>query len=165
MNITKTLGLVWEPHRDRFLFTFARHNGSEKHTLMQKCKMLSFVKNSMVLRSTWFSRSHYNKGQINLTKAMERQVATEWKFAAIVGDSVLLDSDCSEMSLGFKYINSFGSMQRIFGYVYKFINRFRSPNITVENVRRGTDILIRTVQKAQLVSEYKALQKKKAMES
>jgi len=56
-------------------------------------------------------------------------------------------------------------MQRIFGYVYKFINRFRSPNITVENVRRGTDILIRTVQKAQLVSEYKALQKKKAMES
>lgn len=78
---------------------------------------------------------------------------------------MLLDSDCSEMSLGFKYINSFGSMQRIFGYVYKFINRFRSPNITVENVRRGTDILIRTVQKAQLVSEYKALQKKKAMES
>jgi len=42
-------------------------------------------------------------------------------------------------------------MQRIFGYVYKFINRLRMPNLTVENVRRGTDIVIQTVQMAQLV--------------
>jgi len=35
----------------------------------------------------------------------------------------------------------------------------------VENVRAGNDILTRIVQKAQLVSEYKALQKGKAMES
>jgi len=38
----------------------------------------------------------------------------------------------------------------IFGYLYKFINTIRSPNLSVEILCRGTDILIRIVQKAQL---------------
>jgi len=39
-NVTKTLGLVWEPHRDNFLLKFARHIGSWRHT---KRKVLSTI--------------------------------------------------------------------------------------------------------------------------
>jgi len=54
---------------------------------------------------------------------------------------VLIVSDCSDVSLGFRHINSLGSAMS-------------SPNLILKNVRRGTDILIRIVQRAQFMQPF-----------
>ncbi|XP_054746100.1 uncharacterized protein LOC129250502 [Anastrepha obliqua] len=77
---------------------------------------------------------------------------------------LLLSNDRTDLTLSFKYINSFGKMQRIFGYVNKFITSRISPRtsqLTFEDIHRGTQLLIRIVQRAQLWSEYVALKNNK----
>ncbi|XP_054745591.1 uncharacterized protein LOC129249953 [Anastrepha obliqua] len=57
-------------------------------------------------------------------------------------------------------------MQRIFGYVNKFITSRISPRtsqLTFEDIHRGTQLLIRIVQRAQLWSEYVALKNNKCV--
>ncbi|XP_054745734.1 uncharacterized protein LOC129250115 [Anastrepha obliqua] len=73
-----------------------------------------------------------------------------------------------DISLSFKYINSFGTMQRIFGYVSKFINIKKSPRssqLKAEDIHQGTQLLIRIVQRAQLWPEYTVLQANKCVPS
>ncbi|XP_054725518.1 uncharacterized protein LOC129235611 [Anastrepha obliqua] len=71
-----------------------------------------------------------------------------------------------DISLSFKYINSFGTMQRIFGYASKFINIKKSPRssqLKAEDIHQGTQLLIRIVQRAQLWPEYTVLQANKCV--
>ncbi|XP_053964178.1 uncharacterized protein LOC128867103 [Anastrepha ludens] len=73
-----------------------------------------------------------------------------------------------DISLSFKYINSFTKMQRIFGYVHKFITTARSlksSHLTSENIHLGTQLLIRIVQRAQLWPEYFALKQNQCVHS
>ncbi|XP_049309690.1 uncharacterized protein LOC125777833 isoform X1 [Bactrocera dorsalis] len=67
-------------------------------------------------------------------------------------------SDRPDITFSFKYINSFGTMQRIFGYIYKFI-KSKGSQLTTTDIHRGTQLLIRLVQRAQLWSEIVALKK------
>lgn len=41
-----------------------------------------------------------------------------------------------------KYTKSFGSIQRTFGFVYKFMKRIRNHGLNVADVRHGTRILL-----------------------
>jgi len=59
-----------------------------------------------------------------------------------------------------KYANSFGALQRIFGYVYKFSNRIRRPSLTVSDLQGGTLLLLRLVQRSHLWDDIKTLQSK-----
>ncbi|XP_033241627.1 uncharacterized protein [Drosophila pseudoobscura] len=56
-----------------------------------------------------------------------------------------------------KFVNSFPKMQRIFAYVCKFIHR-RKSGITVEDLRLGTELLIRLTQQSRLSTEIRALE-------
>ncbi|KAL7724972.1 hypothetical protein ACLKA6_009761 [Drosophila palustris] len=82
--------------------------------------------------------------------------------------TLLATSDQTDISTSFKYINSFGTMQLIFGYVHKFITlrkASRTEHLTTENIRQGTHILIRIIQKAHLCDEYRNLRKGKCVDS
>ncbi|XP_037941449.1 uncharacterized protein LOC119674385 [Teleopsis dalmanni] len=74
-------------------------------------------------------------------------------------------SNITDMSIKFKFINSFEKMQRIFGYVYKFVNKDRSGTLTVHDINLGTFMLIRLVQRANLWTEYHDLERKRLINS
>ncbi|XP_043063573.1 uncharacterized protein LOC122319825 [Drosophila ficusphila] len=59
-----------------------------------------------------------------------------------------------------KFANSFASLQRIFGYVFKFINRIRQPDLKVSDIQSGTQLLLRLVQRSHLWEDIKSLQSK-----
>ncbi|XP_032294718.2 uncharacterized protein [Drosophila virilis] len=62
-----------------------------------------------------------------------------------------------DLSIGCKFINSFSKLQRVFAYVYKFVNRIRGAELTVDHLHHGTHWLLRSVQMATLSDDYKAL--------
>ncbi|XP_041449058.1 uncharacterized protein LOC121404136 [Drosophila obscura] len=78
---------------------------------------------------------------------------------------VLLSSGRVDISLSFKHINSFGVMMRIFGYVHKFVSKKRSPDLSSEDLRKGSHLLCRIVQRAHLYPEYRSLRKGNCVES
>ncbi|XP_041451926.1 uncharacterized protein LOC121405330 [Drosophila obscura] len=78
---------------------------------------------------------------------------------------VLLSSERVDISLSFKHINSFGVMMRIFGYVHKFVSKKRSLDLSSEDLRKGSHLLCRIVQRAHLHPEYRALRKGNCVES
>ncbi|XP_041448448.1 uncharacterized protein LOC121404005 [Drosophila obscura] len=59
-----------------------------------------------------------------------------------------------------KYANSFASMQRVFGYIHKFVNRIRHPGLTVSDIEHGTQLLVRLVQRTELWEDMKTLRAK-----
>jgi len=71
--------------------------------------------------------------------------------------ALIVTSPHADLTLGCKHSNSFGSMQRTFGYVYKFIKRIRNPGLTVLDVHHGTRILLRLVQMTNLWDDMKEI--------
>ncbi|XP_064551498.1 uncharacterized protein LOC135437490 [Drosophila montana] len=66
-----------------------------------------------------------------------------------------------DLSIGCKFINSFSKLQRVFAYVYKFVNRIRGAELTVDHLHHGTHWLLRSVQMATLSDDYKALKERR----
>ncbi|XP_053969192.1 uncharacterized protein LOC128870564 [Anastrepha ludens] len=48
--------------------------------------------------------------------------------------------------------------QHVFGYIYKFQNRLRLSGLTVDCIRRGTKLLLRTIQRLHFKEDLKCLQ-------
>ncbi|KAL7725911.1 hypothetical protein ACLKA6_000678 [Drosophila palustris] len=71
--------------------------------------------------------------------------------------ALIVKSPHADLTLGCKHTNSFGSMQRTFGYVYKFIKRIRNPVLTVLDIHHGTRILLRLVQMTNLWDDMKEI--------
>lgn len=73
-----------------------------------------------------------------------------------------------DMSLNCKFITSFGKICRVYAYVYKFgginISNRKGP-LTTEDVKKGTQLLIRMVQKSNFPAEYQSLVKKESINS
>ncbi|XP_054745961.1 uncharacterized protein LOC129250357 [Anastrepha obliqua] len=59
---------------------------------------------------------------------------------------LLTTRSASDMSINCKYVNSFASMQRIYGYVYKFVKKDISGHLTPSHIQNGTYFLIRMIQ-------------------
>ncbi|XP_041451286.1 uncharacterized protein LOC121404934 [Drosophila obscura] len=78
---------------------------------------------------------------------------------------VLLSSERVDISLSFKHINSFGVVMRIFGYAHKFVSKKRSPDLSSEDLRKGSHLLCRIIQRAHLYPEFRALRKGNCVES
>ncbi|XP_075148904.1 uncharacterized protein LOC142222573 [Haematobia irritans] len=76
---------------------------------------------------------------------------------------VLATSSIVDLSLNCKFYNSFSKMQRIFSYVYRFINKGSSKNktnydnSTIDDIKMGTHLLIRNIQRIYFANEYKSL--------
>ncbi|XP_070067157.1 uncharacterized protein [Drosophila virilis] len=76
----------------------------------------------------------------------------ELRHKVLLGTAAQLD-----LSIGCKFINSFSKLQRVFAYIYKFVNRIRGSEVTVSHVHHDTHLLLRSVEMATLMDDYKAL--------
>ncbi|XP_041449671.1 uncharacterized protein LOC121404396 [Drosophila obscura] len=56
-------------------------------------------------------------------------------------------------------------MMRIFGYVHKFVSKKKLPDLSSEDLRKGSHLLCRIIQRAHLYPEYRALRKGNCVES
>ncbi|XP_017481279.1 PREDICTED: uncharacterized protein LOC108370462 [Rhagoletis zephyria] len=70
---------------------------------------------------------------------------------------LLIVPQCADMTLRYKYVNSFAKLQHVFGYIYKFMHRIRHNGLTVDHIQQGTKLLLRTIQMANLSDDYNAL--------
>ncbi|XP_064555588.1 uncharacterized protein LOC135440397 [Drosophila montana] len=70
---------------------------------------------------------------------------------------LIIKSPHADLTLGCKHTNSFGSMQRTFGSVYKFLKRIRHHGLTVDDIHHGTRILLWAVQRANLWDDIKEI--------
>ncbi|XP_041450598.1 uncharacterized protein LOC121404670 [Drosophila obscura] len=70
-----------------------------------------------------------------------------------------------DLSDGRKFSNSFGKIQRTFGYVFKFLQRKRSSGLTVADIVGGTRILLRSIQRVHLWPDYKTLRDEQQVQS
>lgn len=74
--------------------------------------------------------------------------------------------EIADLSLNCKYITSFGKISRIYAYIYKFgasnITSRKGPLHTLD-VKRGTELLIRMVQRCNFAHEYKILTQGKTL--
>ncbi|XP_043064802.1 uncharacterized protein LOC122320700 [Drosophila ficusphila] len=59
-----------------------------------------------------------------------------------------------DLTLKWKFLNSWQKMTHTFGYVYKFAHRIRRPGLAVEDVKMGTQMLIRCIQMSNLADDY-----------
>ncbi|XP_036347061.1 uncharacterized protein LOC118756403 isoform X2 [Rhagoletis pomonella] len=84
---------------------------------------------------------------------------------------VLVTSPRIDATFDCKFQNSFGKLQRVFAYVYKFcqLNAKRSVpstgSLTVDDVKCGTLLLIRHIQQVYFATEYKLLKENKQLPS
>ena len=65
-----------------------------------------------------------------------------------------------DTSIECKHINSFETMQRIYGYVNMFVSKDKTGVLTLKHIQQGTFYLIRMIQKVHFSSEYNALKNK-----
>ncbi|XP_067647299.1 uncharacterized protein Indy isoform X1 [Eurosta solidaginis] len=63
----------------------------------------------------------------------------------------------SDITLECKYNTSFTNLQHVFAYIYKFVHKARHPGLTVDDIRGGTKLLLRTIQMTNLRDDYSAL--------
>ncbi|XP_073816668.1 uncharacterized protein [Musca autumnalis] len=77
---------------------------------------------------------------------------------------VLTTSKVVDISLTCKFYNSFPKMQRIFGYIHRFISRKsqrkeieKSTELSLDDIKMGTCLLIRSIQRIHFENEYKRL--------
>ncbi|XP_043064474.1 uncharacterized protein LOC122320346 [Drosophila ficusphila] len=84
---------------------------------------------------------------------------------------VLVVAEKQDISFDCKFQNSFGKLQRGFGYIYrfwllKFQNQTRRKGpLTVDDVKGGTHLLIKGIQRVSFAEDYKALRKNKQVAS
>ncbi|XP_043064800.1 uncharacterized protein LOC122320698 [Drosophila ficusphila] len=84
---------------------------------------------------------------------------------------VLVVTEKQDISYDCKFQNSFGKLQRVFGYIYrfwllKFQNQTRRKGpLTVDDVKGGTHLLIKGIQRVFFAEDYKALRKNKQVAS
>lgn len=76
--------------------------------------------------------------------------------------TVLISSTVVDLTLNCKFYNSFSKMQRIFAFIYRFINLKSTPKptseqLSVHEIKMGTYYLLRNIQFIHFVNEYKAL--------
>ncbi|XP_036347613.1 uncharacterized protein LOC118756991 [Rhagoletis pomonella] len=64
----------------------------------------------------------------------------------------------TDITLECKYATSFTKLQHVFAYIYKFRHRIRQPGLTIDYIRQGTKLLLRTIQMTSLWDDYNALQ-------
>ncbi|XP_044312542.1 uncharacterized protein LOC123037110 [Drosophila rhopaloa] len=60
---------------------------------------------------------------------------------------LLIQSPYVDIIAASKYANSFSSLQRVFAYVHKFCHRIRHKGITAGDIKSGTQLLLRLVQR------------------
>ncbi|XP_073841380.1 uncharacterized protein [Musca autumnalis] len=77
---------------------------------------------------------------------------------------VLATSKVVDISLTCKYYNSFPKMQRIFGYIHRFISQKsqrkeigKSTELSLDDIKIGTCLLITSIQRIHFENEYKRL--------
>ncbi|XP_043064098.1 uncharacterized protein LOC122320088 [Drosophila ficusphila] len=84
---------------------------------------------------------------------------------------VLVVTEKQDISFDCKFQNSFGKLQRVFGYIYRFWllkfqnQRRRKGPLTVDDVKGGTHLLIKGIQRVSFAEDYKALRKNKQVAS
>ncbi|XP_043063808.1 uncharacterized protein LOC122319973 [Drosophila ficusphila] len=84
---------------------------------------------------------------------------------------VLVATEKQDISYDCKFQNSFGKLQRVFGYIYrfwllKFQNQTRRKGpLTVDDVKGSTHLLIKGIQRVFFAEDYKALRKNKQVAS
>ncbi|XP_075162915.1 uncharacterized protein LOC142235550 [Haematobia irritans] len=74
----------------------------------------------------------------------------------------LLISSNYDLSITCKYANSFPKIQRIFAYVFRFLNSIKMKNfgkLSEYEIKMGTYLLIRNIQRTNFTMEFKALTK------
>ncbi|KAL7726124.1 hypothetical protein ACLKA6_002594 [Drosophila palustris] len=85
----------------------------------------------------------------------------ELRVTTLVGSAKL------DVSINCKYHNSFGKLQRIFAYVYRFLSNCKKDiqrtrgALTVHEVSEGTSLLIKGIQQVHFFEEHKALSVRK----
>lgn len=62
----------------------------------------------------------------------------------------------------FKFVNSFAKMQRVFAYICKFMFK-RKSGLTVDDIRLGTELLLRLTQQSQFENEINTLKARKVL--
>ncbi|XP_043064382.1 uncharacterized protein LOC122320284 [Drosophila ficusphila] len=70
-----------------------------------------------------------------------------------------------DLTLKCKFLNSWQKMTHTFGYVYKFAHRIRRPGLAVEDVKMGTQMLIRCIQISNLADDYWRVHSKQQISS
>ncbi|XP_017848265.2 uncharacterized protein LOC108603731 isoform X3 [Drosophila busckii] len=85
--------------------------------------------------------------------------------------SVFILSENPDISYACKFQNSFGRLQRVFGYIHRF-SRLKSRNqerrrgpLTVDDIKDGTHLLLKSIQETWFSDELRALRAKKEVKS
>ncbi|XP_060665394.1 uncharacterized protein LOC132797656 [Drosophila nasuta] len=73
---------------------------------------------------------------------------------------MIATSPYDDITLRCKYLNTFASMQRVYAFVFKFVNRIKHPGLNVVDVNKGTWLLLRLVQLSNLWSDVKEIRSK-----
>ncbi|KAH8410531.1 hypothetical protein KR222_007552, partial [Zaprionus bogoriensis] len=66
---------------------------------------------------------------------------------------------------GCKFANSWEKLKRVFAFIYKFRNRVRHPELTVEHIKKGSYLLLRAIQMSCFADEYQSLKGSKTLKS
>ncbi|XP_044312743.1 uncharacterized protein LOC123037186 [Drosophila rhopaloa] len=78
---------------------------------------------------------------------------------------LLIQSPYVDIIAASKYANSFSSLQRVFAYVHKFCHRIRHKGITAGDIKSGTQLLLRLVQRVHFWDDIRSLQNGKEISS
>ncbi|XP_041450702.1 uncharacterized protein LOC121404705 [Drosophila obscura] len=93
-DVTKALGLIWEPHRDKFLFTFAPQIGVGKHTKRSVLSTIArcydpmgligptLTRAKIIMQRMWRDKLHWDE---SLSQPLESAWAEFCKDFATVG--------------------------------------------------------------------------------
>ncbi|XP_060665443.1 uncharacterized protein LOC132797709 [Drosophila nasuta] len=73
---------------------------------------------------------------------------------------MIATSPYDDITLRCKYLNTFASMQRVYAFVFKFVDRIKHPGLNVVDVNKGTLLLLRLVQLSKLWSDVKEIRSK-----
>ncbi|XP_053964222.1 uncharacterized protein LOC128867152 [Anastrepha ludens] len=154
-DITKTLGLTWDPASDCLLY----------YCWSDSAVVLSWIRDEPS-RFQIFTANRIATIQ-ELTAGMEwRYVPTKFNPADILSRGAT-SNDLINSSLwlhGPDFLaqdkNNWPNpcSQHVFGYIYKFQNRLRLSGLTVDCIRRGTKLLLRTIQRLHFKEDLKCLQ-------
>ncbi|KAH8315771.1 hypothetical protein KR067_001619, partial [Drosophila pandora] len=78
---------------------------------------------------------------------------------------LLIKSPYFDVTAGSKYANSFPALQRGFAYVHKFSQRVRHKGVTASDIKAGSHLLLRLVQRVYFWDDIKELQNGKEISS
>ncbi|KAH8314746.1 hypothetical protein KR074_010662, partial [Drosophila pseudoananassae] len=111
--------------------------------------------NELVENKLW---SHGPPFLIGSQETWPTAVPSEGSTLELRARVLLIQSPYVDITAVSKYANSFPALQRVFAYVYKFSQRIHHNDVTASDIKSGTQLLLRLVQRVHFWEDIKALQ-------